>query len=108
LAIGNNQRFIVAMKMYISLPSLLLKAVNRLARRLRMARNRFFITAVSRYIHAVDANNVMERLNRVYSDESSDILKLPCDIAHAQSAILKHEKWQYRHEISYQRISDAS
>jgi metal-responsive CopG/Arc/MetJ family transcriptional regulator len=54
------------MKTAISLPDPLFRSADRAARRLHMSRSRFFVSAVSRYVHEVERSDVTERINAVY------------------------------------------
>jgi metal-responsive CopG/Arc/MetJ family transcriptional regulator len=81
------------MKTAISIPDPLFHNAERVAHRLRMSRSRFFASAVSRYVHEVERNDVTERLNTAYKDADKQSPALPPLIARLQAASIPEEKW---------------
>lgn len=78
------------MKTAISVPNDLYEAAERVARRRRMSRSRLYAEALRAYLHDLDDDDVTERLNRVYSTESSTLDPV---IAHLQSMSLPPDEW---------------
>ena len=78
------------MKTAISLPDQLFKAAESLASRLGVSRSRLYATALEEYIARHQSRRVSERLDAVYSTESSD---LDASVKSAQERTLRHSDW---------------
>ena len=60
------------------------------ARKLKMSRSQLYATALSEYLERRKASNITERLNKIYSKESS---KLDPALHSAQMRSLEREDW---------------
>jgi metal-responsive CopG/Arc/MetJ family transcriptional regulator len=60
------------MKVAISVPDRIYRAAERAARRLRVPRSQLYARAVEAYLEQEAREDVTERLNAVYSKESSE------------------------------------
>ena len=78
------------MKVAISLPDLLFRAAERLARKLRKSRSQLYAEAIAEYVGALDAEAVTARLNAVYGKESSEVDPA---LKYAQLERLSREAW---------------
>lgn len=78
------------MKTAVSLPDPLFRAADTLAERLGMTRSRLYATAIEDFIARHQAKTVSERLNEVYSSESS---KLDKTLKKAQSKAARSASW---------------
>ena len=78
------------MKVAISLPDALFEAADRLARELDKPRSRLYAEAISEYVENHDKAAITEKLNAVYSQESSSVDKALHD---AQLETLSDEAW---------------
>ena len=79
------------MKTVISVPDDLLKAADRLARRLGISRSELFQRAIAAYLGNRSAHVVRERLDSVYGDPANR----PLDplVQAAAEQILNDEEW---------------
>ena len=78
------------MKTAVSLPDDLFKAAESLAARLGLSRSGLYAAAIEEFVHRHQAKRVSERLNAVYSAESST---LDPDVAASQSRTRKRADW---------------
>ncbi len=78
------------MKTAISIPDNVYDAAERLARRLRVSRSQLYSNAVSDFIREHQNEGVTEKLNEIYSRESSNL----DSVSHAlQYATLEKDEW---------------
>lgn len=78
------------MKIAISIPDPLHKAAERAARRMRVPRSQFYARAVEAYLKQASAEEITNRLNRVYGGEPAAPDEF---LAEAARASLRREKW---------------
>ena len=78
------------MKTAISVPDPIFARADRLAKRLQMSRSELYARAVEAYIGEHRHSSVREKLDEVYSAESS---ALAPTILNAQAASLLEEEW---------------
>ncbi len=78
------------MKTAISIPDPIFEAADNLAKQLGMSRSELFRRAVEEYMESRRQDNVREALDRVYSDESSELDE---HLAQMQFASLPKEDW---------------
>ena len=78
------------MKTAISVPDPIFSRADQFARRRKMSRSALFTVAVSQYLDRNSEEDVTDRLNHVYADESSD---LDPAVAEAQRLLLAEECW---------------
>lgn len=60
------------MKIAISVPDPIYRAAEKAARRLRVPRSQFYSRAVEAYLRQAAREDVTERLNAVYTEESQE------------------------------------
>jgi metal-responsive CopG/Arc/MetJ family transcriptional regulator len=77
-------------KTAISLPEDLFRMAEAAARKLKMSRSQLYATALAEYLERRKASNITDRLNKVYSRESSD---LDPALQSAQMRSLEREDW---------------
>jgi metal-responsive CopG/Arc/MetJ family transcriptional regulator len=78
------------MKTAISIPDLLFRAADRLAKRKGISRSELYVRAVQALVHAEDERELTAQLNRVYDIEP---LALEPPLAALPARILEHEDW---------------
>lgn len=78
------------MKTAISLPDELFKTMDALARRLDIPRSRLVATAVTEFIARQRTGKVTERLDAVYSTQSSEV---DSKVAAAQRRVMRRSEW---------------
>lgn len=78
------------MKTAISLPDALFKAADSLANRLGVSRSRLYATALEEYVARHQSRRVSQRLDALYSVESSS---LDPALARAQTNLLTEGDW---------------
>ncbi len=78
------------MKTAISIPDPLFKAAERVAKRQKISRSRFYAKAVASYLRSQQARGIKEALDAVYGKENSE---LDPGLAAAAYEILGKEKW---------------
>jgi metal-responsive CopG/Arc/MetJ family transcriptional regulator len=78
------------MKTAISLPDSLFAEAERVAKRLRISRSKFYAKAIAEYVNAQRARNITEQLNEIYGKEDS---KLEPTLHKLQLKSLPHEDW---------------
>jgi len=78
------------MKTAISIPDPIFSRAERFARRRKMSRSALFAAAVSEYLEQHGEENVTERLNEVYANESSALDPI---LTKLQSLSLAEEQW---------------
>ena len=61
------------MKTAISIPDLIFQAAEGLAHRLGMSRSELYSKAVAEYMETHKNQNVTEKLNEIYGEESSEL-----------------------------------
>jgi metal-responsive CopG/Arc/MetJ family transcriptional regulator len=80
------------MKAAISIPDAIFKKAEKVAHKLGMSRSELYTHAVASFIEERDEQNIVERLNNVYSSQSSTIDK-DLYILQYHSLKLNGEKW---------------
>jgi metal-responsive CopG/Arc/MetJ family transcriptional regulator len=78
------------MKTAISLPDDLFKLAEAAARRLRMSRSQLYAAALSEFLERRQSNRITERLNEIYSKESS---KVDPALHSAQIKSIERDSW---------------
>ncbi|HEY3130249.1 MAG TPA: hypothetical protein VGL91_12390 [Acidobacteriota bacterium] len=78
------------MKTAISIPDPIFEEAEELARRLGMSRSELYTKAVRRFVGKRRREGVTEILNRVYSEESSNLDPI---LAKLQHASLRRKEW---------------
>ena len=78
------------MKTAISLPEDLFRLAEAAARKLKMSRSQLYATALAEYLERRKTSNITDRLNRIYSRESSE---LDPALQSAQMRSLEREDW---------------
>ncbi len=78
------------MKTAISIPDPLFKAAERVAKRQKISRSRFYAKAVASYLRSQQAQGIKEALDAVYGKENSE---LDPGLAASAYEILGKEKW---------------
>ena len=78
------------MKVAISLPDSLFEAAERLAKALKKPRSQVYAEAISEYVENHDKSAITEKLNAVYSRESSAVDEA---LNRAQLETLSDETW---------------
>lgn len=78
------------MKTAISVPDNVFAQADCLAKRLQMSRSELYTHAVEEYIDEHKRSNVKEKLDEIYSTESSGV---DTGLSNAQAASLPKEEW---------------
>jgi metal-responsive CopG/Arc/MetJ family transcriptional regulator len=78
------------MKTAISIPNPIFEAAEQLAQDLGMSRSELYATAIAAYVKVYHHENVTERLNQVYTEESSE---LEPGLVQLQIASLDEQSW---------------
>jgi metal-responsive CopG/Arc/MetJ family transcriptional regulator len=78
------------MKTAISLPDSVFAEAEALAQQLGLFRSELYSTALQAYLSKYNRQQILSKLNNVYSEELSD---LDSTIATMQFMSLSHEKW---------------
>jgi metal-responsive CopG/Arc/MetJ family transcriptional regulator len=78
------------MKTSVSLPDQIFREAEATAKKLRISRSKLYATALSEYLDRHRNESVTERLNRVYSKQSS---KLDPALENAMLQTLAKERW---------------
>ena len=78
------------MKVAISLPDEVFEAAERVSRRLRVSRSRFYSRAIEEYVKKHGRDDVTDRLNAVYRKASS---RLDPAMEAMSLEALRREKW---------------
>ncbi len=78
------------MKTAISIPDMIFRSADALAKKLGMSRSELYSNAVSEFLSRHAGRLVTERLDAVYSEEDSS---LPTDVLALQTRTLTSEKW---------------
>lgn len=78
------------MKTAISLPEDLFRMAEVAARKMRMSRSKLYATAIAEFLERRSADRITEKLNEVYSRQSS---KLDPELLTAQIRSLNKERW---------------
>jgi len=78
------------MKTAISLSDSLFHSADALARRLGISRSRLFATAVEEYVAKHRSEKITERLNSVYSSDSS---RVEPPLRRAQKRVVSRAEW---------------
>ena len=87
---GYNSCYTKGVKTAISLPEDLFRMAEAAARKLKMSRSQLYATALAEYLERRKTSNITDRLNRIYSRESSD---LDPALQSAQMRSLEREDW---------------
>ena len=90
LAERYNLCYTQLVKTAISLPEDLFRMAEAAARKLKMSRSRLYATALAEYLERRKTSNITDRLNKIYSRESSE---LDSALHSAQMQSLKREDW---------------
>jgi len=85
-----NPCYTKGVKTAISLPEDLFRRAESAARKLKMSRSQLYATALAEYLERRKTSNITERLNRIYSRESSE---LDPALHSAQMRSLEREDW---------------
>ncbi|NJO53162.1 MAG: hypothetical protein HC840_31390 [Leptolyngbyaceae cyanobacterium RM2_2_4] len=78
------------MKTAISLPDSVFEEADTLAQQLGLSRSELYARALQAYLKSITANQILLRLNQVYSKEPSDLDSV---VAKMQFMSLPHEDW---------------
>ena len=78
------------MKTAISVPDLVFKAADRLAKRRRVSRSQLYTEALVSLLKREDDDEITARLDLVYGDDSS---RLPPELRTLPAAILDKDEW---------------
>ena len=78
------------MKTAISLPDSVFEEAEGLAQQLGMSRSELYTKALRAYLEKYNRNQILHKLNEVYSDDSSELDPM---IANMQFTSLSHEDW---------------
>jgi antitoxin MazE6 len=78
------------MKTAISLPDDLFRDADAVAKRLGLSRSALYVTALREYVAKHQTKRVTERLNAVYSVESS---RLDAPVAKSQKRTVRRSEW---------------
>jgi metal-responsive CopG/Arc/MetJ family transcriptional regulator len=78
------------MKVAISIPDPVFEAAERIARRMRVSRSRFYAKAVEAYVREHSGEEITKRLNEAYAKASS---KLDPPWESVSLEVLRREKW---------------
>ena len=78
------------MKTAISLPDPIFYAAERLCSRHRIPRSRFYAMAIKRLVDEFERSEITDKLNEIYSQESSAIDPA---LVRVQTAALDEEEW---------------
>ena len=78
------------MKTAISLPDSVFAEAEALAKQLGLSRSELYATALQAYLSKYNRQQILSKLNNVYSEESSDLDPM---IAAMQFMSLPHEEW---------------
>ncbi|MCK4766013.1 MAG: hypothetical protein KAW12_27690 [Candidatus Aminicenantes bacterium] len=80
------------MKTAVYIPDDIFTIAEKVARRLKLSRSQLYAKAVKEYIHGLESNNITEKLNAIYSDNTNES-KMDKEIHKAQLDILEKEDW---------------
>jgi len=83
-------QFKVTMKTAISLPDSVFAEAEALAKELGLSRSELYAKALQAYLQKYNQNQILNKLNQVYSEESSE---LDPTLARLQLMSLPHEDW---------------
>lgn len=78
------------MKTAISLPDSVFEEAEALARQLGLSRSELYTEALKAYLRKYNRNQILNKLNKVYSQESSELDPV---LAKMQFMSLSHENW---------------
>jgi metal-responsive CopG/Arc/MetJ family transcriptional regulator len=78
------------MKTAISIPDPIFEQAEEVAKELRMSRSELYTTALREFLQEKQTAHVIERLNQVYAEESSN---LDPDLVRMQASSLLREEW---------------
>jgi metal-responsive CopG/Arc/MetJ family transcriptional regulator len=78
------------MKTAISLPDDLFRKAEAAAHKLKMSRSKLYAAAISEFLERRRASNITDRLNKIYSKESSELDPV---LHSAQIRSLEKENW---------------
>lgn len=78
------------MKTAISIPNSVFHEAEALAKQLGISRNELYTKALKAYLRKYNRNQILEKLNQVYSEESSDLDPV---LAKMQFMSLDREDW---------------
>ena len=78
------------MKTAISIPDPIFEQAEEVAKELRMSRSELYTTALREFLHEKRTAHVIERLNQVYGEESSN---LDPALMSMQASSLPAEEW---------------
>ncbi|MEE9327967.1 MAG: hypothetical protein V3U71_11830 [Cocleimonas sp.] len=78
------------MKTAISIPDPIFKAAEGLAQRLGISRSQLYTNALAEYTKLRNTENITDKLNNIYSEESSELDK---ELSSMQFQSLEKEQW---------------
>lgn len=78
------------MKTAISLPDSVFEEAEALARQLGLSRSELYTKALQAYLRKCNRNQILNKLNQVYSEESSELDPV---LVKMQFTSLPHEDW---------------
>lgn len=78
------------MKTAISIPDPIFEQAEEVAKQLRMSRSELYTTALREFLQERQTAHVVERLNQVYAEESSNLDPM---LARMQASSLPVEEW---------------
>jgi metal-responsive CopG/Arc/MetJ family transcriptional regulator len=87
---GYNLCYTPGMKTAISLPEDLFRLAEAAARKMKMSRSQLYATALAEYLERRKTSNITDRLNKIYSRESSELDQA---LQSAQVRSLEKEDW---------------
>jgi hypothetical protein len=90
IVVRYNSCYTKGVKTAISLPEDLFRLAEAAARKLKMSRSQLYATALAEYLERRKTSNITDRLNRIYSRESSE---LDPALQSAQMRSLEREDW---------------
>ena len=79
------------MKVAVSVPDPVFQAAERVSRRMRISRSRFYAAAVEAYVRQHSEADITDQLNRVYADQRST---LEPALETATLEVLRRESWE--------------
>ena len=79
------------MKVAVSVPDPVFEAAERVSRRMRISRSRFYAEAVEAYVKQHSEGEITEQLDRVYAEHAS---ALEPAIESASLDVLRRERWE--------------
>jgi hypothetical protein len=78
-------------KVAVSVPDATFESAERVARRMRMSRSRLYAKAVEAYVRQHSGEDITERLDKVYAEQSPALDPV---LETAALEVLRREKWK--------------